>query len=434
MKQFKKGDVVRCVKGCYPELDEGMNYTVLAVDRHLLLIAGGYFNATRFDLVSRGFQKGDIVRCVDSLYTSLTVGSLYHVELVNEYGELKLWNVPGLLFAPTRFELEESAYPVETPPTCDSMPPVAQSSDSTIWTKQTIIADFAIGDMVVVKNSGSAGKVLGREVRDGVVTEVYAGFGAWTGWYTPDELEHAQDHDLQASSEMKVVVPAFAIGDRVKCKTSNKPLYGVIDSRVRDGFIVFFADSGCRIYFDTKDLEHDSEDQVDPQADTWPPPAGSESKASGQALRYNSNKPESDYIFTYEGGIDAVFPASFDYYETLIALRDVYNDHDITVDDKVSDLLNALRSDASDCGDDIIALLAETNRLGGIKYFPGNYLAGANWRQYFQAGVRHAQKILNGEEKDAEGFPHRGNFFFNVLMLCHCITTGIGTDDRIKAP
>lgn len=182
-----------------------------------------------------------------------------------------------------------------------------------------------------------------------------------------------------------------------------------------------------------------------------------EVKAVGQpnqALRYNASKPESDYIFTYEGGIDAAFGPDFEYYDTLIAMRAVYvAERGVAMIRATSDLIEALRSDARDAGDSIIRHIAITNRLGSVKYEPGNYLRGANWRQYFQSAVRHAEKLANGEEfepdpvlvkiakekglytEDMEaGFPHRGNFFFNVLCLCHCITTGIGTDDRIRRP
>lgn len=153
-----------------------------------------------------------------------------------------------------------------------------------------------------------------------------------------------------------------------------------------------------------------------------------------QALRFNTNKPESDYILTYAGGIKATFDEDFDYYGTLETLADVYSSKTLP-DCSLGALINTLRADANDCGDDIVDRLAETNTKGGKKYkVVGNYLKGANWRQYFQAAVRHAQHLQNGDERDAEGFSHRGNFFFNVLALHHCITTGIGTDDRVKAP
>lgn len=164
-----------------------------------------------------------------------------------------------------------------------------------------------------------------------------------------------------------------------------------------------------------------------------------------QALRYNSDKPESDYIFTYQAGVDAVFDQDFNYYETLHALGDLYRaDGELAVYDAAQDVLNALREDAEAAGDDIVALLAETQAIGAKKYAPGNYLLGCNWRQHFQCAVRHAQAIQAGDEYDYDakavalgapkGFPHRGNFFFNVIRAANDLPRGIGTDDRIRAP
>lgn len=150
---------------------------------------------------------------------------------------------------------------------------------------------------------------------------------------------------------------------------------------------------------------------------------------SAQALRYNKGKPESDYIFTYEGGVRAAFGTDFDYCYTLAKLAELYS---ADGDEKalVGSVIDALHQDALDCGDSIIDLIAETNTLGAEKYPAFNYLKGANWRQYFQCAARHAERIFNGETHDEEGFPHRGNFMFNVLMICHCVSTSIGTDNR----
>ena len=146
------------------------------------------------------------------------------------------------------------------------------------------------------------------------------------------------------------------------------------------------------------------------------------------ALRANGHKPESDYILTYEGGIRAAFKLDFAYLDTLQALSRLYRG---TADPDY--VLDALRRETHVRDESIVLLLADTGARGSKKYAQGNYLKGSNWRQYFQAAVRHAEKIQRGREHDAEGFSHRGNFIWNVLMACHCISTGLGTDDRIRA-
>jgi len=146
------------------------------------------------------------------------------------------------------------------------------------------------------------------------------------------------------------------------------------------------------------------------------------------ALRFNGHKPESDYILTYEGGIRAAFKLDFAYLDTLQALSRLYRG---TADPDY--VLDALRRETHVRDESIVLLLADTGARGSKKYAQGNYLKGSNWRQYFQAAVRHAEKIQRGREHDAEGFSHRGNFIWNVLMACHCISTGLGTDDRIRA-
>ena len=145
------------------------------------------------------------------------------------------------------------------------------------------------------------------------------------------------------------------------------------------------------------------------------------------ALRYNATKPESDYILTYEGGIRAAFKLDFAYYDTLQALACLYRDQG-----GFSEVLDALRRETHVRSESIVQLIADTCERGSRKYARGNYLRGGNWRQYFQAAVRHAERIQAGHEHDAEGFSHRGNFIWNVLMACHSISTGLGTDDRIR--
>ena len=147
------------------------------------------------------------------------------------------------------------------------------------------------------------------------------------------------------------------------------------------------------------------------------------------AARHNQNKPESDYILTYEGGTQSVFDPDFPYFNTVYVLGMTYRRQMA-----MGDLLAALREDAARNGDDIVQLLAETNTLGAAKYTQGNYLLGANWRQYYQSAVRHAQAMQRDPELDAEGYPHKGNFYFNILMLCHCMYRSLGVDDRIRAP
>jgi len=149
-----------------------------------------------------------------------------------------------------------------------------------------------------------------------------------------------------------------------------------------------------------------------------------------QALRFNSNKPESDYIFTYAGGVDAAFPTDHPYYATLQALGEVYRSNTYgALVENAFELVLIYGQDARDAGQSVVDMIADTNTRGAKKYAPGNYLKGANLRQYFQGCARHAQKP---GEKDAEGFSHDANFGFNVLMIQHCIALGIGVDDRIK--
>ncbi len=71
---------------------------------------------------------------------------------------------------------------------------------------------------------------------------------------------------------------------------------------------------------------------------------------------------------------------------------------------------------------------------GANKYAVGNYLKGANWRQYCQCLVRHCRAIQANAEVDSEGNDHWGAVFFNLLMLDHCVMRGLGVDDRVRVP
>lgn len=220
----------------------------------------------------------------------------------------------------------------------------------------------------------------------------------------------------------------FYPGKAVRLVDANQPYYEMDDAFHGRMEVAEVDETGvfCRIpdgqgkWFARKGLE------------TWLPPK--EDSMEPPALRYNEGKPESDYIFTYAGGVRAAFSTGHDYFSTLEALAGLYQCPD--VDEGVCHwyVLDCLCMDALTTGDSIVGLIAKTNTLGAAKYEQGNYLKGANWRQYFQCAARHAEKIGNGEEYDDEGFPHRGNFFFNVLMICHCVSLGIGTDDRVRAP
>lgn len=153
-----------------------------------------------------------------------------------------------------------------------------------------------------------------------------------------------------------------------------------------------------------------------------------------QALRFNTGKPESDYIFTYEGGVRAAFGKNFEFYDTFQELGELYRSAPTGNSCRVGAVLDALGNDFSDTGHSLIEHLTITNTYGSKKYAQGNYLKGANYRQYFQSLARHGEAILRGEDRDEEGNDHYGAIAFNVLMLCHCFATGIGVDDRIRAP
>lgn len=240
--------------------------------------------------------------------------------------------------------------------------------------------------------------------------------------------------------------PAFKVGDEVTLKkgfvwTYQAPVIVTwappAEGRVRDLAVRDIVGNDGWVEIASLELVPDPDPELKRALDYYNETGYplDEAPKTNQALRHNQSKPESDYILTYAGGVDAVFSTEFDYYETLYSLVDVYVFLEPDALQSAADaLLETLRAEANDCGDDIVALLADTNTRGGKKYAQGNYLKGANWRQYFQGAVRHAQHLQNGDERDDEGFSHRGNFFFNVLALHHCITTGIGTDDRVKAP
>ena len=486
-KRFKVGDVVQAQDGtqCHTILGSKrytVDYVLQGSEAELLRLEGkdGYWAGDCFAVVAEPeFKVGDIVRCIDD-------NMFYTVKGVDRRAYLTLEDTAGT-WRPDHFTLYARVIDRKNPPKCDSMPPVADArpvlsasnvKPSTCERRQEFEAmreqnaksfaaaldalgttpvdphadtvpppapapSYDIGDRVLVKSDGGLGTVLGLDRLDRVVTEVFVEFdqenehGNARCWFSPEELEPAPS--FAPSSEVlrggatrpgktaaQEAERAFAMGGRTPAE-----------------FFKGMADEACHAAEDRfNETFHALRNNLD---------AATMNDMLPQALRYNKNKPESDYIFTYEGGISAVFDESFDYYDTLLALRDLYQDE--CPESLVEGVLEALRQDANDAGDDIIQMLAETNRRGGIKYIPGNYLKGANWRQYFQSGARHAQKLQNGEEweydatlvveaekkglytEDLEkGFPHRGNFFFNVLALCHCIILGIGTDDRIKAP
>lgn len=175
------------------------------------------------------------------------------------------------------------------------------------------------------------------------------------------------------------------------------------------------ADGGSRTLWDGEYEEVATVDSM--------PPA-----AAPQALRYNAGKGEHDYLLTYPGGIDAVFDEGFAYYDTLQALAAWYRE------DQCCSVVGQLRADAEFVGDDLATALAETNARGAEKYEVGNYLKGANYRQYCQSAIRHAQRLQAGETHDSEGNNHLGALVFNILALDMCVAQGIGVDDRIKAP
>lgn len=160
--------------------------------------------------------------------------------------------------------------------------------------------------------------------------------------------------------------------------------------------------------------------------------------ATTQALRYNEGKGEHDYLLTYPGGVRAVFHLEFAYFETLQTLAAWYRGEQHPDADccsaAIRHVVYALRRDAEVEGHDLAAALAETNARGAAKYEVGNYLKGANYRQYCQSFIRHAQALQAGETHDNEGNNHLGAMVFNILALDMCVTQGIGTDDRIRAP
>lgn len=154
-----------------------------------------------------------------------------------------------------------------------------------------------------------------------------------------------------------------------------------------------------------------------------------------EALRYQEGKPQLDYLFTYEGGVEAALCVDHPYFGTLKALAVLYrHPAQCGLRDAVNDVIDALHADALDAGRTLAFDIADTCQRGAAKYAVGNYLKGGSWRQYYRGALSHALALARGEEVDAEGFSHHGNFDWNVLMACHSATTGLGTDDRIRAP
>jgi len=210
--------------------------------------------------------------------------------------------------------------------------------------------------------------------------------------------------------------PQFKVGDRVVCMHDDDA-----QGHIQNGHIyeIRAAHSGAGL---PHVILADVEGGWLARRFALAPPATADT-----ALRFNGHKPESDYILTYDGGIRAAFSYTFHYLDTLQALARLYRDQA-----GPNEVLDALRRETHVRGESIVHLIADTCERGSRKYARGNYLKGSNWRQYFQAAVRHAERIQAGHEHDAEGFTHRGNFVWNVLMACHCISTGLGADDRIR--
>jgi hypothetical protein len=205
-------------------------------------------------------------------------------------------------------------------------------------------------------------------------------------------------------------VNKFKVGDRVRCWRGRGVVEAVLGPET---YYVKFDKSRGRLvgpYENTIDFEE---------------------KTDLQAKRDNKGKPESDYVFTYVGGVDAAYGRLHPYYKTLLALGSLYRAEGERLRAFADSAVYQLGEDAAKRDRSIVSMIADTNTRGAQKYDQGNYLTGANYRQYFQGAARHAEKI---GEKDAEGFDHESNFVFNVLMIQHCVALSIGTDDRVKRP
>lgn len=375
----------------------------------------------------QGFQVGDKVRFAVDTPHSIT----FEVVQTTTDG-LALKGPTGHLYSPNRWWSWSSVVLIErseeidrtNPPKCDSMPPCPYANDC--------------GEKHERKLSAEAEKALDE------------GFAAIKAGAVVSVTLDGKTYKTAPGAELATGAPEFKAGDKVRALAYMKPDCLQLDTdytveSTRNGahglclVLEEFSDWVTGFYawrFERAPVPSIKDARRRAQASELKRALDQQAEVQqtvNQALRFNSNKPESDYILTYAGGVKATFDEDFDYYGTLEALSDVYSSQTVP-DCSLGALLDALRGDAGACGDDIIARLADTNTKGGKKYAQGNYLKGANWRQYFQGAVRHAQNLQNGDERDAEGFSHRGNFFFNVLALHHCITTGIGTDDRVKVP
>ena len=120
----------------------------------------------------------------------------------------------------------------------------------------------------------------------------------------------------------------FVVGDQVQVTSGmrmSKGMIGVVVS-INDCYDEpFNVDFGnYNEYFEEHELR-----MVDATLHT----GGKETTA---ALRYNKGKPESDYIFTYKGGIRAAFGGQHPYYDTLKVLQKLYNIESPTDDDEAA--------------------------------------------------------------------------------------------------
>lgn len=297
----------------------------------------------------------------------------------------------------------------------------------------------------------------------------FDGDGFRRGRY-PGEVEFVSSAPAQSSPPAE---PKFKVGDYAWCQNQKVKVVGVIDDggryrgvsegglngvcvgpdelRPAKNYYHVFRDAppvpefDGVAKFDAKAFRRAVEKEIEAEV---------KAQAKEQALRYNSGKPESDYVFCYVGGTQAAYGHEHKFAFTLQKLGVLYRYTD-TYEFKslAADVVWELGKEAKAAGISIVEALADTNTKGGVKYEPGNFLKGANLRQFFQGAARHAEKpgqweadpilvqkakakgVYAGREAYFDkGFNHDYNFIFNVLMIQHCITLGIGTDDRIKKP
>ena len=236
------------------------------------------------------------------------------------------------------------------------------------------------------------------------------------------------------------------IGDRVKWADSVLPYLQAVEATREDRGTVQEVsevdalvrwDSGQEEWYRRKNLQ-----VVEPPTKTVPmfvaptePDKALRDIENCRALRDNKGKGEHDYILTYRGGVEAAFSMGHVFERTLRALNDWYS----RGGGDTHDMLDSLLGDCSEHDIDLIEELTRTNthaarvREDGTRKYPqGNYLKPGNVRQYCQSAIRHAMALERGEDRDADGFYHCGNFIFNILRLVHGQLTGIDQDDRIR--